>query len=168
MPDRLTELEELIRAGWGDVRADRIPADWRDRPAPRPVSAPKKPTKPTPIPAGDRIPTGPVVYGPLPWEPKTKRRQNGDYVRRIREMAESAGRLDPLAAQVLLNEQERVSAATRKSALSGAAKRRRARGIPDFRRRPARVRIRKLLPASPEALARRAEYLLEVGRTEQP
>jgi hypothetical protein len=166
MPDRLTELEELIQAGWGDVRADRIPADWRDRPAPRPVSAP---TKPEPIPrvrasVATKPPPIPLVSVPL----QTKRRQNGEYVRRIREMAESAGRLDPLAAQVLLNEQERVSSATRKSALSGAAKRRRARTIPDFRRRPARVRIRKLQPATPEALARRREYLLEVGRTEQP
>jgi hypothetical protein len=161
--DRLTELEELIRAGWGDVRADRIPADWRDRPAPRVASKSS---------GGAKVRIDPRIdmrIG-LSFEPltKTKRRQNGDYVRRIREMAESAGRLDPLAAQVLLNEQERVSAATRKSALSGVRKRRRARALQDFRRRPARVRIRKLLPATPEALARRREYLAEVGRTEQP
>lgn len=29
------ELNELIAAGWGHVRRDRIPQDWRDRKAPR-------------------------------------------------------------------------------------------------------------------------------------
>jgi hypothetical protein len=152
--DRLTELEELIRAGWGDVRADRIPADWRDRPAPREESKSS---------GGDEVRIDPS-FEPLT---KTKRRKNGDYVRRVSEMLASAAQLDPLVAKVILNEQERVSAASRKSALSGVRKRR-ARTIPDFRRRPARVRIRKLQPASQEALARRREYLAEVGRTEQP
>jgi len=31
MIDRMTELEELIMAGWGDMRGDQIPADWRNR-----------------------------------------------------------------------------------------------------------------------------------------
>lgn len=29
------ELNELIAAGWGHVRRDRIPQDWRERKAPR-------------------------------------------------------------------------------------------------------------------------------------
>lgn len=28
------ELEEMIRAGWGDLRRDRVPADWRTRKPP--------------------------------------------------------------------------------------------------------------------------------------
>lgn len=30
----INDLSELIAAGWGDVRRDRIPANWRDLPAP--------------------------------------------------------------------------------------------------------------------------------------
>ena len=29
--ERFTELEEMIRAGWGDRRQDQIPPDWRTR-----------------------------------------------------------------------------------------------------------------------------------------
>jgi len=32
--ERLTELEELIRAGYGDMPQDQIPKDWRTRPRP--------------------------------------------------------------------------------------------------------------------------------------
>jgi hypothetical protein len=39
MIERMTELEELIRAGWGDCRQDQIPADWRTR-RPEPLSTP--------------------------------------------------------------------------------------------------------------------------------
>ena len=34
--ERFTELEEMIRAGWGDRRQDQIPPDWRTR-RPHPI-----------------------------------------------------------------------------------------------------------------------------------
>ena len=31
MSERLAELDELIRKGWGNVPQHKIPADWRER-----------------------------------------------------------------------------------------------------------------------------------------
>ena len=36
MSDRFEELDELIRAGWGDMAQSEIPADWRTRTPPDP------------------------------------------------------------------------------------------------------------------------------------
>ena len=84
------ELEEMIRLGWGDMRREDIPIDWRSR---RPSLEPSAYWKQT-RPRLTRVlaPTGrPKGSRGIPWRPADQRRKQAQMEMRER-LARAAGK----------------------------------------------------------------------------